>query len=405
MRGRCSPRPAGCRSASPRSPCARPRCCGGSSSWTRAFSGVLAFTAPEALHLAEAGFEDIVVAYPTVDRGAIAKVARLTAEDPARAPVLMVDDRPHLDLIEGSIGGGPCARARLPRRRRRLVAAWRADGADRTEALAGARAAPGGADGRRDRRAAGNRARRGDGLRGADRRRRRRRGRPPAAKRRDPRHAGAHPSAIFAAACPTSSTRSRRARRTRRRRSFGSSTAAAPAASRAPPPRVWLPSSPPALASTPPLSSTPTDRSTSLPPRCSACRSCAGRSAASRRCSAAATSRRARPRRAAFPSPTSRVGCASTARRAPARCRRRSRAPPRTGFAIGDRVYLRHAKAGELCERFDSLYLVEDERDRRPRPDLPRRGSHVSLDWARLAVEVADRRAPGAASGRPPRCP
>jgi D-serine deaminase-like pyridoxal phosphate-dependent protein len=29
---------------------------------------------------------------------------------------------------------------------------------------------------------------------------------------------------------------------------------------------------------------------------------------------------------------------------------------------IGDRVYLRHAKAGELCERFASLYLVEGER-------------------------------------------
>ena len=71
------------------------------------FRGILSFTAPEALHLAGAGFDDIVVAYPTVDRGAIAKVARLTAEDPARGPVLMVDDRPHLDLIEGSIGAGP----------------------------------------------------------------------------------------------------------------------------------------------------------------------------------------------------------------------------------------------------------------------------------------------------------
>jgi D-serine deaminase-like pyridoxal phosphate-dependent protein len=70
------------------------------------FRGVMAFTAPEALHLASAGFENILVAYPTVDRGAIAKVARLTAEDPGRGPVLMVDDRPHLDLIEGSIGGG-----------------------------------------------------------------------------------------------------------------------------------------------------------------------------------------------------------------------------------------------------------------------------------------------------------
>jgi D-serine deaminase-like pyridoxal phosphate-dependent protein len=29
---------------------------------------------------------------------------------------------------------------------------------------------------------------------------------------------------------------------------------------------------------------------------------------------------------------------------------------------VGDRVYFRHAKAGELCERFDSLLLVEGDR-------------------------------------------
>jgi D-serine deaminase-like pyridoxal phosphate-dependent protein len=29
---------------------------------------------------------------------------------------------------------------------------------------------------------------------------------------------------------------------------------------------------------------------------------------------------------------------------------------------IGDRVYLRHAKAGELCERFDSLHVVDGDR-------------------------------------------
>jgi D-serine deaminase-like pyridoxal phosphate-dependent protein len=28
---------------------------------------------------------------------------------------------------------------------------------------------------------------------------------------------------------------------------------------------------------------------------------------------------------------------------------------------VGDRVYLRHAKAGELCERFESLYLVSGD--------------------------------------------
>ncbi len=32
------------------------------------------------------------------------------------------------------------------------------------------------------------------------------------------------------------------------------------------------------------------------------------------------------------------------------------------GLALGDRVYMRHAKAGELCERFDRLYLIEGER-------------------------------------------
>ena len=33
-----------------------------------------------------------------------------------------------------------------------------------------------------------------------------------------------------------------------------------------------------------------------------------------------------------------------------------------TDLAIGDRVYMRHAKAGELCERFASLHLIEGDR-------------------------------------------
>ncbi len=32
------------------------------------------------------------------------------------------------------------------------------------------------------------------------------------------------------------------------------------------------------------------------------------------------------------------------------------------GLRIGDRVYMRHAKAGELCERFDTLVLIEGDR-------------------------------------------
>src|SRR5918996_143825 len=36
--------------------------------------------------------------------------------------------------------------------------------------------------------------------------------------------------------------------------------------------------------------------------------------------------------------------------------------PPALDLRIGDRVYFRHAKAGELCERFDRLYLIEGDR-------------------------------------------
>jgi D-serine deaminase-like pyridoxal phosphate-dependent protein len=36
--------------------------------------------------------------------------------------------------------------------------------------------------------------------------------------------------------------------------------------------------------------------------------------------------------------------------------------PAAAKLEVGDRVYLRHAKAGELCERFDTLFLVEGDR-------------------------------------------
>jgi len=35
--------------------------------------------------------------------------------------------------------------------------------------------------------------------------------------------------------------------------------------------------------------------------------------------------------------------------------------PPARDLRIGDRVWLRHAKAGELCERFDALHLVSGD--------------------------------------------
>jgi D-serine deaminase-like pyridoxal phosphate-dependent protein len=68
------------------------------------YRGLLAYTLPEALWLARAGFENLVVGYPTVDRTAIADLARLTDDQPGTAPVLMVDSPAHLDLIEAAAG-------------------------------------------------------------------------------------------------------------------------------------------------------------------------------------------------------------------------------------------------------------------------------------------------------------
>ena len=39
-----------------------------------------------------------------------------------------------------------------------------------------------------------------------------------------------------------------------------------------------------------------------------------------------------------------------------------ARRAARVTCAIGDRVYFRHAKAGELCERFETLHLVSGDR-------------------------------------------
>jgi D-serine deaminase-like pyridoxal phosphate-dependent protein len=66
------------------------------------FRGLLTYTLPETLWLAGGGLGDLVVAYPTADRTAIAQLARLTAERSDSAPTLMVDSPAHLDLIESA---------------------------------------------------------------------------------------------------------------------------------------------------------------------------------------------------------------------------------------------------------------------------------------------------------------
>jgi D-serine deaminase-like pyridoxal phosphate-dependent protein len=68
------------------------------------FRGVLAYTLPEALWLTVRGTsDDVVVAYPTADKSALARLAT----DPAAAAAItvMVDCVDHLDLIEKAIAG------------------------------------------------------------------------------------------------------------------------------------------------------------------------------------------------------------------------------------------------------------------------------------------------------------
>jgi D-serine deaminase-like pyridoxal phosphate-dependent protein len=60
------------------------------------FQGTLAFTLPEALWLARQGFDDIVVAYPTADTDALRELAG------DERVVVMVDSAAQLDLIEGA---------------------------------------------------------------------------------------------------------------------------------------------------------------------------------------------------------------------------------------------------------------------------------------------------------------
>lgn len=67
------------------------------------FEGTLAFTLPEALWLAERGFDDLVVAYPTTDRGALRRLGTLYAERPDIRLCVMVDSVRHLDFIDSAM--------------------------------------------------------------------------------------------------------------------------------------------------------------------------------------------------------------------------------------------------------------------------------------------------------------
>ncbi|MEU5975436.1 amino acid deaminase/aldolase [Streptomyces sp. NPDC047315] len=68
------------------------------------FAGLMSFTLAESLWLARAGFDDVLLAYPSVDRAGYAELAA----DPklAAAVTVMVDDPAQLELIDRARAGG-----------------------------------------------------------------------------------------------------------------------------------------------------------------------------------------------------------------------------------------------------------------------------------------------------------
>jgi D-serine deaminase-like pyridoxal phosphate-dependent protein len=64
------------------------------------FAGTLAYTLPEALWLASKGFQDILVAYPTADPDALSELARIAAERPETRVTVMVDCIEHVAAVE-----------------------------------------------------------------------------------------------------------------------------------------------------------------------------------------------------------------------------------------------------------------------------------------------------------------
>ena len=68
------------------------------------FRGLMTYTLAETLWLAEQGFDDLLLAYPTTDVEALGELALRSAASPDGAPIVMVDCPEHLDAIESVLG-------------------------------------------------------------------------------------------------------------------------------------------------------------------------------------------------------------------------------------------------------------------------------------------------------------
>ncbi|MEU9379139.1 amino acid deaminase/aldolase [Streptomyces sp. NPDC048255] len=68
------------------------------------FAGIMSYTLAESLWLARSGFEDVLLAYPSADRGGFAELAA----DPklAAAVTVMIDDPAQLELVDRARDGG-----------------------------------------------------------------------------------------------------------------------------------------------------------------------------------------------------------------------------------------------------------------------------------------------------------
>ncbi|MFI5719996.1 amino acid deaminase/aldolase [Nocardia sp. NPDC051750] len=71
------------------------------------FAGIMSYSLPEAIWLARAGARDVLLGYPTADRAALAELAGDTGL--LDAITLMVDDAAQLDLIRAAVGSDTVA--------------------------------------------------------------------------------------------------------------------------------------------------------------------------------------------------------------------------------------------------------------------------------------------------------
>jgi D-serine deaminase-like pyridoxal phosphate-dependent protein len=78
---------------------------------TPGFRGLMTFTLPESLWLHGHGFDDLLLAYPTADRTALAELAQVDTERP---PIVMVDSVEQLDYIEAAVAEAAASGATRP---------------------------------------------------------------------------------------------------------------------------------------------------------------------------------------------------------------------------------------------------------------------------------------------------